>query len=51
MKVFISWSGDTSRDVGDAFRRWLPTMLQAVKPYFSLDDIAKGSHWENEIST
>ena len=50
MKVFISWSGDRSRGAADAIRRWLPGGLQAVKPYFSIDDIAKGARWESEIA-
>lgn len=50
MKVFISWSGDHSREIGDVFRRWLPAVLQAVRPYFSPDDISKGSRWESEVS-
>jgi TIR domain len=50
MKVFISWSGSRSRKIADVFRRWLPGVLQAVRPYFSPDDVAKGSRWEGEIS-
>lgn len=50
MKVFISWSGEPSRSIADALRKWLPGVLQAVRPYFSPDDIAKGARWEGEIS-
>lgn len=50
MKVFISWSGDRSKAIADALRRWFPSVLQAVRPYFSPDDIAKGSRWSPEIS-
>lgn len=50
MKVFISWSGDRSRAIADVLRRWLPSVLQAVRPYFSPDDVAKGSRWSAEIA-
>lgn len=50
MRVFISWSGDTSKSIAEALRAWLPSVLQAVKPYFSPDDIAKGSRWSSEIA-
>lgn len=50
MKVFISWSGDRSKAIADVLRRWFPSVLQAVRPYFSPDDVAKGSRWATEIS-
>jgi len=50
MKVFISWSGDRSRAVADVLRRWFPSVLQAVRPYFSPDDVAKGARWSSEIA-
>ncbi len=49
-KVFISWSGDLSRKLGEALRNWLPAALQYVKPYFSPDDIEKGAKWNSEIA-
>ncbi|WP_428409594.1 TIR domain-containing protein [Hyphococcus sp.] len=50
MKVFISWSGDASKQIAETFRKWLPSVLQATKPYFSPDDISKGAKWSSEIS-
>jgi TIR domain len=50
MKVFISWSGGRSRCIADVLRRWLPSVLQAVRPYFSPDDVAKGARWSAEIA-
>jgi hypothetical protein len=50
VKVFISWSGTRSKNIGEAVRKWIPGVLQAVKPYFSPDDIAKGARWSSEIA-
>ncbi len=51
MKVFISWSGELSREIAEAVRVWLPGVLQAVKPYFTPDDIEKGARWSSEIAS
>lgn len=50
MKIFISWSGETSREIGEAFRNWLPDVLQFVQPYFTPSDIEKGQRWSAEIA-
>jgi hypothetical protein len=49
-KVFLSWSGDLSKKLGEALRNWLPSTLQSVKPYFTPEDIEKGAKWSSEIS-
>lgn len=50
MKVFISWSGTLSKEIGESLRDWLPAVLQNVKPYFTPNDIEKGSRWSADIS-
>jgi len=50
MDVFISWSGNRSKKLAEILSDWLPAVIQAVKPYFTPDDIAKGTKWNSEIS-
>src|SRR5262249_27748561 len=50
MKVFISWSGERGKQLGEAIRDWLPSVLQSVDPYFSPADIERGSRWDSEIA-
>jgi hypothetical protein len=49
LKVFISWSGDESHDAAIALRDWLPSVIQAVDPFVSSEDIERGSRWFSEI--
>ncbi len=50
MKIFISWSGELSKNIAEIFRQWIPGVIQAAKPYYSPDDITKGTRWSSEIS-
>jgi hypothetical protein len=50
MQIFISWSGKLSKDIGETFKKWIPSVLQVVKPYFTPDDIEKGTRWSTEIA-
>lgn len=49
-KVFISWGGDLSKQLAEEVKNWLPSVLQFVKPYFTPDDIEKGTRWESNIA-
>lgn len=42
MRVFVSWSGERSREVAKAFRDWLPLVLHYAEPWVSDADIEAG---------
>ncbi|WP_052261586.1 TIR domain-containing protein [Leisingera sp. ANG-M1] len=48
--VFISWSGELSKQFAEELRKWIPSVLQFAKPYFTPNDIEKGTKWSAEIS-
>jgi hypothetical protein len=50
MKVYLCWSGQLSKDIGNILNLWLPSVIQNIKPYFTPDDLAKGSRWYGDIA-
>lgn len=48
--VFISWSGNKSKEIAQELHTWIPSVLQFAKPYFTPNDIEKGAKWGDEIS-
>lgn len=50
MKVFISWSGDYSREVAEKLSEWIPGVIQSVGTFYSPNDIGKGENWSNRLS-
>ena len=50
MKVFISWSGDYSREVAEKLSVWIPSVIQSVDTFYSPNDIGKGENWGNRLS-
>jgi len=50
MRIFISWSGERSRLVGELIDEWIRCVLQAVDPWISSNDIDRGSLWFTEIN-
>ncbi|WP_346815479.1 toll/interleukin-1 receptor domain-containing protein [Aeromonas hydrophila] len=49
MKVFLSWSGERSKQVATLLDEWLRCVLQAIRPWISTKDIDRGSLWFSEI--
>jgi hypothetical protein len=45
MKVFISWSGETSQQVANLLKEFLACTLSAAKTFLSSTDIRAGSRW------
>ena len=50
MKVFLSWSGDMSHEIAKALNAWLPSVIQAIVPFISSEDIDKGTFWSTELA-
>lgn len=50
MKVFISWSGERSKQMATALKEWLPLILQYAKPWVSENDISAGDRWAQTIA-
>lgn len=49
MKVFVSWSGDTSKAVATALRNWLRYVFPKLDPWMSEQDIQAGAKWGFEL--
>lgn len=50
MRIFISWSGDTSGRVGRLLYSWIPVVLQHVKPFLSSEEVEKGARWYTTLA-
>lgn len=50
MKVFISWSGEVSRAVAELLRKYLPCMIQDLRPFVSSHDLSSGARWSAQLS-
>lgn len=49
-KIFLSWSGEPSRECAEVLRSWLPLFNASIKPFVSSQDIRKGDRGLQEIS-
>ena len=48
--IFISWSGQRSRELAAAMKKFVPYVIQQAKPWMSTVNIDKGSRWSDEIN-
>jgi hypothetical protein len=51
VKVFLSWSGDVSRQVAGLLREWLLLVINEIDPFMSSEDIEKGSRGLSVIAS
>jgi len=51
MKIFISWSGERSRELACIFKELLPVIIQSVEPWMSEIDLDAGKRWSEDIAT
>ena len=49
LRVFISWSGERSKQVAVALRESLPLVLHYVDPWMSETDIEAGERWAQSV--
>jgi len=49
MRIFLSWSGLLSQSVAEILRKYLPVMINDVKPFLSKHDVESGSRWNIEL--
>lgn len=49
MKIFIGWSGERSKQLALALKKWLPNVIQALEPWCSETDIEDGTQWDKEL--
>lgn len=49
MNVFLSWSGDRSKAVAFALHKWLPKVIQRLRPWMSASDVDAGTRWKRHI--
>ena len=50
MKIFISWSGERSKQTAEILKKWMKHVIQSVEPFVSSEDIQKGARWSADIA-
>jgi TIR domain len=50
VKLFLSWSGDSSKGIAEIFRNWLQVYSNELNIFFTPDGIEAGMRWNDELS-
>jgi hypothetical protein len=50
MKVFMSWSGNRSRETAELLANWAKCVVQATQPWISTSGIDRGAVWYSAIN-
>jgi len=50
MKIFVSWSGGLSKEVGSILKKYLPVILDDIDVFMSAHDIGSGIRWSQKLS-
>lgn len=50
IKLFLSWSGDSSKGIAEIFRGWLQAYSTELDVFFTPDGIEAGMRWNDELS-
>lgn len=49
IKVFVSWSGERSKQMAHCLSAWLPMVIQNCRTWISDRDVEKGQRWFDEL--
>src|SRR5262245_6411421 len=50
MQIFVSWSGETSKQVATALEVWLPRVLQSLSVFVSTG-LPRGTLWASNLAS
>ena len=50
MDVFVSWSGEASKEIAKVLTKYLRLLLPGIKPFFSPEGITMGDRWPERLS-
>lgn len=49
MKIFLSWSGESSKAIATSLREWLPLVFPEISCWISSRDVQAGQRWGDEL--